>query len=208
MALESGKLSDNQKLDKKKKTKEEKLQDEIKTLEFKKSKEKIMTLEDTEEKLQALKEMIQNWEIDERTKKVLEKVIASADMNDEDIETIFRQIDEIENIENVDNYLPKEFRITKDEYKDALTNHISRIQVLTKIDVALTIIINQIKPFDWSMLNLFRWYLIALDKNLVRLQENHIDMKNILEAVDWKVDNEKLSLWQRFVKFLRSLFNI
>lgn len=208
MALEAGKLSDNQKLDKKNKTKKEELQDEINTLEFKKSKEKIMTLEDSESKLQALKEMIQNWEIDERTKKVLEKVIASADMNDEDIETIFRQIDEIENIENVDNYLPKEFRITKDEYKDALTNHISRIQVLTKIDVALTIIINQIKPFDWSMLNLFRWYLIALDKNLVRLQENHIDMKNILEAVDWKIDDEKLSLWQRFVKFLRSLFNI
>jgi hypothetical protein len=55
-------------------------------------------------------------------------------------------------------------------------------------------------------LNLFKWYLLALDKNLVKLQENHIDIKESLVEIDEK--NNKLSLWQRFVKFLKEIFTI
>jgi archaellum biogenesis protein FlaJ (TadC family) len=49
-------------------------------------------------------------------------------------------------MEKIDEYLPKEYRITKEEYKKALSDNIFRTQILTKIDVALTIIYNQIKP--------------------------------------------------------------
>jgi hypothetical protein len=63
-----------------------------------------------------------------------------------DIEVIFQKIDEIENMEKIDEYLPKEYRITKEEYKKALIDGIFRTQMLTKIDVALTIIYNQINP--------------------------------------------------------------
>jgi inorganic pyrophosphatase len=62
------------------------------------------------------------------------------------VEIIFQKIDEIENIENIDEYLPKEYRITKEEYKNALSNDIFRVQIITKINVALSIIYNQIKP--------------------------------------------------------------
>lgn len=205
MAVETWKLSESTKTLDKKKTKEKELQEEVKSLEFKKTKEKISTLETTESKLEALKEMLANWEIDEETKKLLEKVIASEDIDESDVEVIFQKIDEIEDMEDIDKYLPKENRITKEEYKKALTDSIFRTQTLTKIDVALTILYTQLNPKDWMWLNLFKWYLIALDKNLIKLQENHIDIKESLVEIDEKIN--KLSLWQRFVKFLKEIFS-
>jgi hypothetical protein len=46
--------------------------------------------------------------------------------------------------------------------------------------------------------------MIALDKNLVNIQENYIDVKNTLESLDKK---ENKSFWEKIVEFIKSLFN-
>jgi superfamily I DNA/RNA helicase len=46
-----------------------------------------------------------------------------------------------------------------------------------------------------------------LDKNLVLLQENTIDVKqNLNEIHDKKFPKPKLSLWSTFINFIRELF--
>jgi len=53
---------------------------------------------------------------------LVEKVIEQAELDHEEIEKIFDQIDAIEEIDNIDDYLPKNMRITKEEYAAATHN--------------------------------------------------------------------------------------
>ncbi len=52
----------------------------------------------------------------------------------------------MEEIKNIDNYIPKELRITREDYSKALSDDIFRVQTITKLDSALTIIANKINP--------------------------------------------------------------
>jgi len=103
-----------------------------------------------------------------------------------EIEEIFTKIDEIEEIKDIDKYLPKENRISKEEYTKAIYDDIFRIQTLIKIKTALAILSTQINPENWFWINIFKWFLLVLDKNLIKIQENHIDIKNSLESIDLK----------------------
>ena len=46
------------------------------------------------------------------------------------MQEIFEKIDEIEDMENIDEYIPKDMRITKEEYAAALHNEEDYKQVL------------------------------------------------------------------------------
>jgi len=59
---------------------------------------------------------------------------------------MFEKINQIEEIKNVDKYLPKEYRITQEQYLKAISDDIFRVQILTKLDYALTILVKQIIP--------------------------------------------------------------
>jgi hypothetical protein len=52
----------------------------------------------------------------------------------------------MEDIKDIDKYIPKELRITHDEYSKALHDDIFRVQIITKLDSALTLISRQINP--------------------------------------------------------------
>ena len=56
---------------------------------------------------------------------------------------IFDNIDKIEDIKDIDNYLPSDLRVTKDQYQQAMVNEVYRTQTLVKIKTALTILSQQ-----------------------------------------------------------------
>jgi hypothetical protein len=58
-------------------------------------------------------------------------------------------------------------------------------------------------------LNLFSGFLTVLDKNLIIVQENTIDIKENLKEVDekkfWKKE-DKRTVWQKIVDFIKEIF--
>jgi hypothetical protein len=52
----------------------------------------------------------------------------------------------MEEIKDIDQYIPDELRISKEDYSKALTDDIFRVQTITKLDSALTLIANKINP--------------------------------------------------------------
>jgi len=62
------------------------------------------------------------------------------------ISDLFDKIDELEEIKDIDKYLPPELRLSKDDYKKALHDDIFRIQTITKLNSALTLLAQQISP--------------------------------------------------------------
>jgi len=58
-------------------------------------------------------------------------------------------------------------------------------------------------------LNLFSGFLTVLDKNLIKVQEHTIDVKDSLEEIDEKKFGKKedeRSLWQKIIDFLKEFF--
>jgi hypothetical protein len=152
-----------------------------------------------------LKELIESWVI---TKHTAEKVINNQNIDEDLIKEIFDKIDELEEIKNINNYIPEELRISKEDYLKALTDNIFRTQVITKLDSSLTLIANKINPDSTMWLNLFSGFLTILDKNLIIVQENTIDIKNNLKKIDekkfWKKEDNR-SLLEKIIDFFKEI---
>jgi len=146
----------------------------------------IDTKEETLEKLDFLKKLVSKKII---SKETAEKLKDWKSINEKEIIKMFNKIDEIEDIKNVDKYFSKQYRITKEQYLKALENWVYRVQTITKLDIALIILSEQINSDSSFWLNLFSGFLIVLDKNLILLQENNIDIKTSLEEI-WKDNKE------------------
>lgn len=186
---------------KKKKLTEKQIKDSIKKqADFKKTKEIISVEIEAEEEISHLKNLVKKWLI---SKENAEKIKLWKEIDEEIIKEIFKKIDEIEDIKNIDNYLPKQLRITHEEYFKALHDEIFRVQMITKLDSALTILSNQINPDSSMWINLFTWFLTVLDKNLVLIQENTIDIKDNLK----QIDNNKSINEKWFFKNLKDFFS-
>lgn len=128
------------------KKKQEEL-NELEIFEYREKKEKIANSEKTDKDLSMLKQMIKNGEIDKDTViQVAKNLAENSDVSDEQIREIFEKIDEIEDVPDIDDYICKENRITKDEYKKALVDDIYRPQAIKKVNKALSIIANKISP--------------------------------------------------------------
>lgn len=187
---------------KKKITEKEINENKRKTVEHKKIKEKISVEIEAENQIFNLKELVQRWVI---TKETADKVNSGIDIDEKIINEIFKKIDEIEEIKNIDKYLPKELRISHEDYIKAIHDDIFRIQMLTKLNSALTLLSRQINPDSAMWLNLFSWFLTVLDKNLIIVQENTIDVKDSLKKFDErKFWNKKIkkNIFQKIIDFV------
>lgn len=192
--------------EKKKKELEEKEEAEFqqKQVEHQKMKEYIQTETETEENLHKLHDLVDEGLL---TKEQAEHIAEWEQLSEEDVKEIFEKIDEMEDLKDVDKYLPAELRITKEDYSKAMTDDIFRVQTMTKLDTALTVIWQQIVPDSSAGVNLFSGFLSVLDKNLIILQENTIDVKdNLNEIHEKKYPKPKLSLWTTFLNFIKELF--
>lgn len=151
----------------------------------KQKKEKMIQLEKINQigkikfDLEKLKFLIMNWFLDEQLAKDL---IEWNSIESDELNEVFIKLDSIEEIKWIEKILPKDLRITKEEYLSALSNDEYRKLVLNKIDDALTYLYQSIN-WDGSVLfNLFAWVLYFLNKNLQIVQENYIDLKNNLKS--------------------------
>lgn len=173
---------------------------ELKNKEKKESEEENENLETTTDDILWL---VEKWIISEETAK---QITEWSEIDEESIKEIFEKIEEMEDLKDIDQYIPDDLRITKEDYSKALIDDVFRVQILTKLDTALTLITNQINPDSVMGLNLFSGFLTVLDKNLILVQENTIDVKDSLKEVDenkfWKkIDNR--NLWKKIVDFIK-----
>ncbi len=207
MSLENSVLNSEGENQSKELIQEEKELEEKKSLEFKLQKEKISIEIEAEQEMFQLKEMVDSWFI---SWDIANKILAWEEITNDEIKEIFDKIDEIEDIKNIDNYLPRNLRITRDEYLKAIKDRVFREQTITKLNTSLVLLSNKINPDSAVWLNLFSWFITVLDKNLIKVQENTIDIKNGLT----KIDNEKSknnidnrTFLQKIIDFIKELFN-
>jgi hypothetical protein len=93
-----------------------------------------------EQQLSDLKELVDNGIISQEQ---AEHIINHEELDSQDIKEIFDNIDKIEDIKDIDNYLPSDLRVSKDQYQQAMVNEVYRTQTLVKIKTALTILSQQ-----------------------------------------------------------------
>lgn len=159
-------------------------------LKIKKKKEVMREEEGASDDLQQLKDLLQQHIIDDA---LVEKVLDQSELDHEELENIFDQIDTIEEIDNIDDYLPRDMRVTKEEYTAATHDDEILAIVEIKIHTALSQLASIAAPqTGWSM-NLFSWFLTMLDKNLITIQEHHIDMQDSLHNSNRK---QSPSIWK------------
>lgn len=174
-----------------------------KALEHKKMKEKISTQIETDNELSNLKNLVEKWFI---SSDLAETLLEWKNITSNEIEEIFQKIDEIEHTQDVDKYLPESLRVTKEEYKKAIIDQIQRLQTLTKISTALTLLSKQITDASWNTLDIISWLFILLDKNLQMIQENTIDIKNSLQKIE-ENKNPKTKKWffAQIIDFIKTI---
>lgn len=146
-------------------------------LRFRKDKEKLLSRLEKDKGLAFLKSMVERGLIEVAT---AESIVSGEDLDSAEIEEIFSKIDEIENTHEIDRILPPEFRVSRDEYLLALKDAETRSATLGKLDLALDYIYQTVHPAPLSVLNFFGGFIAALDRNLVLVQENTIDIKRSL----------------------------
>lgn len=205
MSIEAAKLKEEEK---KKKiiSEKEKTFARKKSIDLSNNREKWEKQEYSEKELFKLRNLLEDWNLDESTKKIVKKVVESDIIWEEEIKEIFEKIDEIENNDEISKYLPENSRITKEEYKKSLTENIVRKQTLTKLKTALTILANHINPDSSMWLNLFSGFMTVLDKNLITIQETHIDIKDSLEKIEEiKNPKEQKTFWEKIIIILKEL---
>lgn len=138
--------------------------------------EEITKLSHIKIDLNNLKELIMNWTIDID---VVDDLISWEEFDEETIEEIFEKIDEIEKIDDIDNLLPKQYRVTKEDYLLATKNINYKNTVVNKINQALDFIyMNSKWRSRWA--KVFWSFLFLLAENLQTIQENYIDIKDNL----------------------------
>lgn len=196
---------DENKKNKLSKDKETEVNNEI--IEHKKVKEKISVELEAENDLENLKQLVSKWVISKETAKNFTEWL---EIDDDIIKEMFDKIDQIDEIKDIDNYLPPELRITKQEYIRAINDDIFRVQTLTKLNSALILLSTKIVPDSAMWLNLFTWFLTILDKKLVLIQENTIDVRNSLDNIEknklWinnNNNNNNRTIWRKIIDFIK-----
>jgi len=187
-------LSEEERKKAKRKDEAEQKKEQEAILRMEKKKEFIRTEETISDDLGKLRELLEKHVIDDE---LVEKVIAHWELEHDEIEEIFEKIDEIEALENIDDYLPKEMRVTKEEYAAATHDDDTLVIVLQKIDTSLWVLAQHSAPQTWWSINIFSGFLTMLDKNLVTIQEHHIDMQDSLQT---DTSKKTESLWETIKK--------
>lgn len=178
-----------------------------KQLEYKIQREKILVKIETENNLEYLKDLLNNWIVSNET---AQKIIDWEKISNNEIKEIFKKINQIDEIKDINIYIPKEYRITQEDYFKAINDNDFRGEIIKKLDSTLSILAKQIIPDNYWGLNLFSGFIWFLDKNLTTIQENTIDIKNWLKNIEKFKNTDKktkINLWQKFINFIKELFN-
>lgn len=174
-------------------TQEEKIQELKKEnenmLAFLQKKEKAAIGKESRDAIAKLKEAIQAWEqvLDAAAISYLEDQNITPDelqKLQESAQKVIEQLEHIEEINAMADYVPAALQISSEEYKSALHDVDQRKQTLQKLDTALTHIARSISGSQWGSSELFNSAFMFLDTALVLIQETHIDMNTTLQKID------------------------
>lgn len=151
----------------------------VKNMEYEKQKERLFMRIEKAKHLSFLKSLIERGLIGVSTAK---QVLDDTNLDTETIKEIFSKIDEIDAMAEIDTLFPKTYRISQEEYIEAIENNLCREKLLLKINNSLGFIHHSIHPNNtMGILGSFFGFMMILDKNLVRIQENTIDIKRSLQ---------------------------
>lgn len=138
--------------------------------------------------LQNLKELVEQWVVDKSLFESIKKdsILSNDEFQDVvesvDMKEVFEKLNEIENFEDIDSIVPKELRVSKNEYMQALKDPEKKKDVLAKFDKSLDIVANNfrwVSPFKRSIFTSYVW---LLSKNMIDLQWKIIDIKRTLTS--------------------------
>lgn len=150
-----------------------------KVLTFSKEKKELIARLEKKKELEFLKSLIERGLLWVHAA----EIIANTEwLESEQIAEIFEKIDAIEAVPRIESILPVHLRLTKEEYAEALNNEAARTHALTKLDQALQHLYESSHPDHFSPASLFFSALMMLNKNLVLVQENTIDIKRSLHT--------------------------
>lgn len=167
---------------KKNKTIEEISIEQEKVIDFQKRKEKLRQQIETNNELSKLRDLLESNLLSEDDFNIIEDIVNDTEIDEFAVSKIFEKIDEIWNNPKIDLYLPLKLRITKEEYLQALKDKQKRDDLLKKLDNVLWVLAQHINSSNWDRLGIFSSFLWLLDRNLVIIQENIIDIKNSLNT--------------------------
>ena len=167
---------------KKKRAQELKAEETAKVLKAQKQKEKIRKSKEANEELTNLKDLIEKWVVTQKTVDTAKKVANDPWVDSQETQDILRKIDDIQENEYMKMYIPNSLFISQDEYLKALKDAQQKVKTLQKVDDVLWILAQHITPTSRLGINIFwSFALLLADKNLIRAQEDHIDIKYSLK---------------------------
>lgn len=177
MNFEASKIEEEKKRIKKKELSDE---EKKRIINEEKRKEYIQTENETSEHLDHLRNLLEHHQIDEATIALVQKIASDSHIDSDEMKEVLDLINSISENINIAKYLPKDLIVGKDEYIQALHNDEKKKQTLTKLNSALWVLARHITPSDRIWISLIGWLTMLLDKNLVVIQEAHIDLRNNL----------------------------
>jgi hypothetical protein len=132
----------------------------------------------TKEEIDRLKDLVESWII---TKERANLILSWENLNTLEIKEIIEKIDELWAIDPEKKILPRGFKITKEEYLEAIANFEKKKILLEKIDEALDYIYKNMW-WGWLIFSLFSFlfYNLILSKETQKVQRNLIDIKNYI----------------------------
>ncbi len=147
------------------------------TTEFLLKKQKLRNELEQKEKFSHLEELLEKGIISEQNMKNTDKF---SQTEKQEIQKIIECITENHLLDAKNKILPAQLQISKQEYLDALQNPLKKKQLIQKLDTALSHIHQQISWWH-TFINIFSYFQVFfLDKNVKKIQENYIDIKNNL----------------------------
>jgi hypothetical protein len=161
----------------KKKTEEERKESIRQTMNFARDKKELAEKMDAKRKFHLLRSMVERHLLSPSD--FSNQTILETDQEDV-VKEILRKIEEIEEITQVDEVLPKELRITAEEYVMSQDSEESRTRALEKVDAALKHLYIHFSP-EWSLsFMFFQTILLSLQKKAKIVQEHTVDIRNEL----------------------------
>lgn len=148
-------------------------------LEYSKEKQKLLKKIEKDKNLIALKSVVERWLI---KTEIISHIVDGKNLELSEVNELLSKINDISTTEKIDSILPIELRVTNEEYLKALEDDELRKILIDKLNKSLDHMYLLSNPFSGSILDIFSGLFFALNKNLVKVQEYTIDIKQSLES--------------------------
>lgn len=171
-------FADNQEKERREKTELERKSEIARKISFEKEKAQAAAEREKSRKLQMLKSGVERGNIRPQDAKETAK---AAGLDLPGVAETLEAIDLVENLPNVDSFLPRDLRLTREEYLQAVRSQDARTAALRKVDAALS----HLQGEQWGgpfSLRALLGIFTAMGRSLTAAQEAQVDVKRDLSS--------------------------